>query len=161
MDWTDGDIDEGVTAERREESRIPLRIGCAEYHVRPPLLSIVPSLTCFDSLGVALGLAFFDPPETPAGVQTFKTIIFQSTPAFFYLSIIIAVAVWTVELQVFDREREDGLYCAVPFVCASTLAFLPANIVFPMLYGTIIYFMYVLRLASSLSRLTELNSRVN
>ena len=96
-----------------------------------------------NSLGVALGLAFLNPPETPAGIQTFKTIIFQSTPAFFYLSIIIAVAVWVVELQVFDREREDGLYSAVPFVLASTISFLPANIVFPMIYGIIIYFMYV------------------
>ena len=103
----------------------------------------VPILTRLHSLGVALGLAFLNPPETPAGIQTFKTIIFQSTPAFFYLSIIIAVAVWTVELQVFDREREDGLYSAFPFVLASTIAFLPGNIIFPMLYGIIVYFMYV------------------
>ena len=101
-----------------------------------------------DSLGISLGVVFLNPPETPAGIQSFKTIIFQSIPAYFYLSIIVAVSIWVAELQVFDREREDGLYSAVPFVLASTISFLPANIVFPMVYGIIIYFMYV-SLASS------------
>lgn len=34
-------------------------------------------------IGICLGMAFYMPPETPAGIQSLKTIIYQSTPAFF------------------------------------------------------------------------------
>lgn len=93
------------------------------------------------SIGVALGLAFLNPPSTPGGVQTLKTIIYQSTPAYFYLSIIISVFLHTGALVVFDREREDGLYGTVAWVTSLLVAAAPAAVGASTLYGIIIYFM--------------------
>ena len=41
-------------------------------------------------IGVGLGLAFLNPPEDPGGIQSLKTVVYQSTPAFFYLSIVVS-----------------------------------------------------------------------
>ncbi|KII94351.1 hypothetical protein PLICRDRAFT_132994 [Plicaturopsis crispa FD-325 SS-3] len=92
-------------------------------------------------IGVALGLAFLNPPATPGGVQTLKTIVYQSTPAFFYLSIIISVFLHTGALVVFDREREDGLYGTVAWVTSLLVAAVPAAVGASTLYGIIVYFM--------------------
>lgn len=92
-------------------------------------------------IGICLGLAFLTPPETPGGIQSLKTIIYQSTPAFFYLSIIVSVFIQTAELAVFDREKDDGLYSTIPWVVANFFSYLPQNIVFPTIYSLIIYSM--------------------
>jgi ABC-type multidrug transport system fused ATPase/permease subunit len=91
-----------------------------------------------------------------------KTIVYQSTPAFFYLSIIIGVFILSLELRIFDREREDGLYGlfgpfffilsseltyimlvtgTIPWVISISLSYLPGQIVFPSIYAIIVYFM--------------------
>ncbi|KAM0752952.1 P-loop containing nucleoside triphosphate hydrolase protein [Meredithblackwellia eburnea MCA 4105] len=95
----------------------------------------------FFTIGVVMGAAFFKPPQTPAGVQTLKTITYQSTPACFYLSIIVSCWIQCSELVVFDREREDNLYSTVPYVVGSWLSYLPGNVLFPTMYAIIIYFM--------------------
>lgn len=41
-------------------------------------------------IGVGIGLAFLRPPETPAGIQSLKTVIYMTTPACFYLSIVVS-----------------------------------------------------------------------
>lgn len=82
-----------------------------------------------------------NPPETPSGIQSLKTIIYMSTPAFFYLGIIVYIYILTSELVIFDREREDHLYGTLPAVISCWLTYLPANVVFPTLYAIIVYFM--------------------
>lgn len=72
-----------------------------------------------------------------AGIQSMKTIVYQSTPACFYLSIIIYTFILCGELVVFDREREDSLYGTIPWVAASFLSYLPSNVIFPTLYSII------------------------
>lgn len=49
------------------------------------------------------------------------------------------------ELIVFDREREDRLYEAVPAAIALFLSALPTAIIAPTIYAIIIYFMCGLR----------------
>ncbi|KAL8287491.1 hypothetical protein RQP46_003349 [Phenoliferia psychrophenolica] len=95
----------------------------------------------FVVIGVAIGLAFLNPPETPAGIQSLKTVVYQSTPAAFYLSIIVAVWIHCGELAIFDREQEDNLYQTMPYVVGSWISYLPGNIIFPTIYAIIIYFM--------------------
>lgn len=92
-------------------------------------------------IGIVIGLSFFNPPETPSGIQSLKTVIYMSTPGFFYLSIIVYVFILTSELVVFDREREDNLYGTLPAVVGNWLSYLPSNVVFPTIYAIIIYFM--------------------
>lgn len=93
------------------------------------------------SVGVVLGLAFLTPPETPGGIQSLKTVLYQSGPAMFYLYIIVYVFILTNELVVFDRDREDGLYGTVPATFAYFTSYLPLNIVVPTIYAIILYFM--------------------
>ncbi|KZT29972.1 P-loop containing nucleoside triphosphate hydrolase protein [Neolentinus lepideus HHB14362 ss-1] len=92
-------------------------------------------------MGVATGLTFYKPPETPAGIQTLKTVYYQGQVAFFYLSIVIYIFILCNNLVIFDREREDHLYSVVPYVLSNFLAFLPINVMGPTLYAIIIYFM--------------------
>lgn len=80
------------------------------------------------SVGVVLGLAFLEPPETPGGIQSLKTIVYMSGPGMFYLSIIVYVFILTTELVVFDRDREDGLYSTPPAVFAYFFSYLPVNV---------------------------------
>ncbi|SGY73967.1 BQ5605_C005g03332 [Microbotryum silenes-dioicae] len=92
-------------------------------------------------IGVVVGLAFYHPPETPAGIQSIKTVVFQSIPAFFYLSIIVWCFILVEDLVVFDRENEDGLVQAVPYLLGSFLSYLPTNAFVSIVYCLIIYFM--------------------
>lgn len=92
-------------------------------------------------IGLVLGLAFLNPPETPSGIQSLKTVVYMSTPGMFYLTIIVYVYILTEELVIFDREREDNLYSTISYVIGSWLSYLPGNIFFPTLYAVIIYFM--------------------
>ncbi|GJN93059.1 hypothetical protein Rhopal_006104-T1 [Rhodotorula paludigena] len=92
-------------------------------------------------IGVVLGLVFFDPPETPAGIVSLKTLAYMNGPAFFYLSIILAIFLLCQELVVFDREREDNLYTTVPWVVSTILSYGPVNVICPTLYCVIVYFM--------------------
>ncbi|GAA5959155.1 hypothetical protein JCM21900_001409 [Sporobolomyces salmonicolor] len=92
-------------------------------------------------IGVVLGLAFLNPPESPSGIQSLKTVVYFSGPGFFYLSIVVAVFILCQELVIFDREREDNLYSTVPYVLATMLGYLPGNVVFPTIYAIIVYFM--------------------
>ncbi|KAH9905520.1 P-loop containing nucleoside triphosphate hydrolase protein [Fomitopsis serialis] len=92
-------------------------------------------------IGVMAGLTFFNPPETPAGIQTLKTVYYQGVVMFFYLSFILYIYIDCGQLVVFDREREDRLYDVLPWVCSHLLAFLPINIIAPTLYAIILYFM--------------------
>ncbi|KAK4700817.1 hypothetical protein P7C70_g5427, partial [Phenoliferia sp. Uapishka_3] len=118
-------------------------------------------------IGIIIGLAFLNPPETPAGIQKdigsrskplckipsgatelqvtllmrLLACRYQSTPAVFYLSIIVSVWIQVGELIIFDREREDNLYSTIPYVFGSWLSYLPGNVIFPTIYAIIIYFM--------------------
>ncbi|GAA5875055.1 hypothetical protein JCM3774_003416 [Rhodotorula dairenensis] len=92
-------------------------------------------------IGVIMGLAFLNPPATPAGIQSFKTITFFSQPGYFYLSIVLAVFILCEELVVFDREREDNMYKTLPWVTSTILSYLPMNAVIPTIYAIIVYFM--------------------
>ncbi|KAG0658490.1 hypothetical protein C6P46_005733 [Rhodotorula mucilaginosa] len=92
-------------------------------------------------IGLVMGLAFLNPPSTPAGIQSFKTVTFFCQPGYFYLSIILAVFILCEELVVFDREREDNMYKTLPWVASTILSYLPMNAVIPTIYAIIVYFM--------------------
>lgn len=57
-------------------------------------------------------------------------------PAFFYLSIILAIFLLCQELVVFDREREDNLYTTVPWVVSTILSYGPVNVICPVRTST-------------------------
>ncbi|BGP42824.1 ATP-binding cassette transporter snq2 [Rhodotorula kratochvilovae] len=92
-------------------------------------------------IGVVLGLVFLEPPETPAGIVSLKTLAYMNAPAFYYLSIILAIFLLCEELVVFDRDREDNLYSTVPWVVSVILSYGPINVLCATTYSVILYFM--------------------
>jgi riboflavin transporter FmnP len=100
----------------------------------------------FIVLAVAMGAAFYRPPETPGGIQSLKTNIFQSIVCTYYLSFIIYIYVLCKLLVVFDREREDQLYdSTVAYLVSLVFTYLPVNVIYPTIFSVIFYFMSGLR----------------
>jgi ABC-type multidrug transport system permease subunit len=58
---------------------------------------------------------------------------------------------WCQVLVVFDRERDDHLYSATAWVVSETIANAPINIVVPVLYSILVYFMANLRSGADLA----------
>lgn len=90
-------------------------------------------------VGLVSGATFYlgAGPTNPSEVQTFKTILFQGHVSYFYLSLVLYIFLICGSLAVFDRERDDGLYGAIPMVVSTLLAYAPLNIVFSGVYGII------------------------
>jgi hypothetical protein len=59
-------------------------------------------------IGLATGVTFYlgDGPTNPSEIQTFKTVIFQSHSAYFYLFIVLYIYLSCQGLVIFDRERD-------------------------------------------------------
>jgi hypothetical protein len=118
-----------------------------------------------------IGLIYFQLNETPADVQSLKTLDVQVVPVYTYLpqseptppSHLLSVfvcemgnkisrhrpVVWTYKwcnaLIVFDRERADRLYSAPAWLAAELIAWLPVNVGAPVLYAILVYFLSDLR----------------
>lgn len=52
------------------------------------------------------------------------------------------------EMTVFDRERTDKMYSTIPYIISWYIANAFINILLPLIYTTIIYFMVGLRYSS-------------
>lgn len=89
--------------------------------------------------GSVTGAIFYlgSSPTSVNGIQTFKTLLFQGPVSYFYLTFVLYLFLVCSSLTVFDREREDGLYGAIPMVVSTIFAYAPVNIVFNTIYGVI------------------------
>ncbi|KAF8305817.1 hypothetical protein DL93DRAFT_2232864 [Clavulina sp. PMI_390] len=97
-------------------------------------------------LGIAIGITFYMIPETPSGIQSLKTLAYQQTACYFYLTLLYNIyRLCETDLVVFDREREDNLYAVVPYVISDLIANLPLHILAPTIFTIIMYFMAGLR----------------
>lgn len=69
-------------------------------------------------IGLASGATFYlgAGPTNPNEIQTFKTVLFQSHSAFFYLSIVLFIFLFCQNLVVFDREREVRRFATRPII---------------------------------------------
>ena len=96
-------------------------------------------------IGVMLGGSFYRLQGTPTDIQSLKTLCFQFEAGYFYLTIVYSIYRYCNELVVFDRERADHLYKAVPWIISEVIANLSVNIFFPALFSIILYFMVGMR----------------
>ncbi|KAG9003035.1 hypothetical protein FRB93_011322 [Tulasnella sp. JGI-2019a] len=97
-------------------------------------------------LGVIFGLVFYRLPETPSGIQSLKTMSLQHLPYYTYLILVYSVYKFcTADLIVFDREQEDNLYSAFPWVLSEILVTIPVFSLSATLFAIIIYFMCGMR----------------
>jgi ABC-type multidrug transport system permease subunit len=68
-----------------------------------------------------------------------------SAHASFSILILHRIYKWCTTLIVFDREREDNLYSPVSWLAGEFLAWLPVNIISPLIYSIMIYLICNLR----------------
>lgn len=104
------------------------------------------NLTGAVSIAVVLGLVFLRLPISQvSAVQSLKTITYIFAVMRYYLGMILWVYKLSVDLNVFDREREDKMYSVPSYLIADFISQLPANIIYPTIYAVIIYFLVGLR----------------
>ncbi|KAG8888726.1 hypothetical protein FRB98_006983 [Tulasnella sp. 332] len=88
-------------------------------------------------LGIIFGLVFYQVPETMS---------LQHLPYYTYLILVYSVYKFcTMDLIVFDREQEENLYSALPWVFSEFLVTLPVFSLSATLFAVIIYFMCGMR----------------
>lgn len=107
----------------------------------------------FILLSVIIGLAFYDPPQTPGGIQTMKTALFQNIVATYYLSFIVAIYLFCDLFLVYDRESQDGLYGSSSFILSIFFSYLPLHLIFPTIYAIVFYFLAGFRSSNLVSAL--------
>lgn len=96
-------------------------------------------------LGLLMGITFFRLGGQPNDIQSLKTLAFQVVPVYAYMSQVVWTFKWCTALVVFDREREDSLYTPIAWVLAELLAWLPMNVIAPLIYGIMVYFICGMR----------------
>jgi ABC-type multidrug transport system ATPase subunit len=96
-------------------------------------------------VGFVFGAIFFQLGEDLPGVLTRRAAFFIVCTIQTYLILLFVLYKTTVDIRVFDREFEDKMYGAVPYVLAQFISQLPFNILFPAIYSVIMYFMLGLR----------------
>lgn len=96
-------------------------------------------------LGLLMGITFWQLKEQPSDIQSLKTLAFQVVPVYAYMSQVVWTFKWCTALVVFDREREDSLYAPAAWVLSEILAWAPMNIIGPLVYGIMVYFISNMR----------------
>lgn len=56
------------------------------------------------------------------------------------------ILLFPVEREVFLRERSNGMYNVTPYFLSKIAAEMPFNIIYPVLFGTVVYFPLLLNL---------------
>lgn len=96
-------------------------------------------------LGLLMGITFWQLKEQPSDIQSLKTLAFQVVPVYAYMSQVVWTFKWCTSLVVYDREREDSLYAPAAWVLSEMLAWAPMNIIGPLVYGIMVYFISDMR----------------
>ncbi|CAE6514119.1 unnamed protein product [Rhizoctonia solani] len=100
------------------------------------------------SIGIAvlLGITFLRLGESPADIQSLKTLSYQHAPCYFYLTLIYAIYKFCeTDLVIFDREREDHLYQVFPWLISEYISTLLLNAISSGLFAIILYFLTNMR----------------
>jgi hypothetical protein len=93
-------------------------------------------------LGLITGWTFYQVPSDLSGIRTREGALWAATTMQSYLVLIMETYRLTIDIQVFDRERKEGVSSATAFVASRRLSrLLLEDIPVPFLYSTIFYFM--------------------
>ncbi|KAJ3277913.1 hypothetical protein HK104_002846 [Borealophlyctis nickersoniae] len=96
-------------------------------------------------IGLCLGYIFWQQPDTPAGILGKTNGLYIVSTVYNYLSLIFMVFILSKEIQVFDRERKDGLYGVLPYILGWLAAKTWLYLLLSVLYSVITYSMIGLR----------------
>ncbi|KAJ7293859.1 P-loop containing nucleoside triphosphate hydrolase protein [Mycena rebaudengoi] len=96
-------------------------------------------------IGLLMGACYYDLQSTPADIQSLKGATFQLFPGYYYLTQVYWIYKFCADLIIFDREREDRLYGAFPYVFAEFIANLLPTVIPPTVYAIIFYLLSNMR----------------
>jgi ABC-type multidrug transport system ATPase subunit len=96
-------------------------------------------------LALLVGITFFQLGNSPADIQSLKTLCFQHIAVFYYMTQVVWLFKWCTTLVVYDREREDGLYSSTAWLLSEFVAWMPVNVASPSIYAIMVYFICNMR----------------
>jgi ABC-type multidrug transport system ATPase subunit len=97
-------------------------------------------------ISVLLGIIFYHiPTDLISGIRSRVAVLYLLSSMQSYLLLIFALYILVDELAVFDRERSDHMYEAIPWVISRWLSTSVLNILLPIIFSLIVYSMVGLR----------------
>lgn len=96
-------------------------------------------------LGIIVGLFFFKVERDWTGVTNLSGVLFLFVMNMMFSSAMPGVVMFPAERAVFLMEQANAVYNPVPYALAKICAEVPFNMLFPILFTCIVYFMVDLR----------------
>lgn len=87
--------------------------------------------------GSLLGAIFYKLDEDLPGVLSRRSALYIVASMQTYLMLIFIIYKLSNDMKVYDRERADNMYGAIPYMIAQFFSTLPFNILFPLIYSSI------------------------
>jgi hypothetical protein len=87
--------------------------------------------------GALLGAIFYNLSEELSGVLSRRSALYIVASMQTYLMLIFTIYKLSNDMVIFDRERADNMYGTIPYMIAQFFSTLPFNIIFPLIYSSI------------------------
>ncbi|KAI8902367.1 P-loop containing nucleoside triphosphate hydrolase protein [Globomyces pollinis-pini] len=104
-------------------------------------LSLWGSLTEVIIVGILFSFIFLRMDDNLSGVQSRKAALFVVGSSQPFLLVPFFIYKICEDTKIFDRERADRMYGSFPYIFGQFLAQLPFNVLFPICFSAITYFM--------------------
>ncbi|KAF9982157.1 hypothetical protein BGZ75_006472 [Mortierella antarctica] len=96
-------------------------------------------------IGVAVGVVFYQLDDSLAGIRSRSSLVYAVGAIQAYLMLMIMIYRLSQDIVVYDRERMDRWYGPVPHIVSSCLYSAPTNVLYPVVFSGIAYYMTGLR----------------
>ncbi|KAF9325719.1 hypothetical protein BG006_010817, partial [Podila minutissima] len=97
------------------------------------------------AIGVALGAIYFRIDDSEEGIRSRTSLVYSVGAIQAYLMLMVLIYRLSQDIAVYDRERMDRWYGPLPHLVSSVLFSAPPNILYPIVFSTIVYSMSGLR----------------
>ncbi|KAF9435714.1 hypothetical protein BGZ76_005679 [Entomortierella beljakovae] len=96
-------------------------------------------------MGLAVGAIYFQVDESLAGIRSRSSLVYTVGAIQSYLMLMIFIYRLSSDIVVYDRERIDRWYKPLPHILSTVFYSAPPNIVYPVVFSSIVYYMTALR----------------
>ncbi|KAI1317208.1 hypothetical protein EDD11_008900 [Mortierella claussenii] len=100
-------------------------------------------------IGLAVGAIYFQLDDSLAGLRSRSSLVYSVGAIQSYLMLMILIYRLSQEIVIYDRERMDRWYGPLPHLVSTVLYSAPPNILYPVVFSVIVYYMTGLRTDSS------------
>ncbi|KAF9917727.1 hypothetical protein BX616_000088 [Lobosporangium transversale] len=96
-------------------------------------------------IGLAVGAIFFDLDHSLGGIRSRTSLVYAVGAIQAYLMLMIFIYQLSQGIVVYDRERMDRWYGPLPHLISTVVYTAPPNILYPIVFSAIVYYMTGLR----------------